>query len=105
VAFFESACPSGWARNDKLDGRYLVGLPDGATAGLTFGGAPLNRGEERTHTHVVAGFVTTSAKGIALLSGCCGGGFAQNGTHGYAGISTSATAALPYVHLVACVSP
>jgi hypothetical protein len=105
VAYFETACPSGWGRSDKLDGHYLVGLPDGATSGLTFGGAPLSRGEERTHSHVVAGFATTSSKGIALLSGCCGGGFAKNGTHGFGGNTNAASAALPYLHLVACVAP
>jgi hypothetical protein len=105
VAYFEAACPGGWARNEKIDGRYLVGLPTGATPGLTFGGPPLQRGEERMHSHVVAGFATTKPKGIALLSGCCGAGFAKNGTHGFAGGSANASSSLPYVQLVGCVWP
>jgi hypothetical protein len=104
VSYFEASCPVGWSPSPKLQGRYLVGLPAGAKPGLPFGGAPLHRGEERSHTHDVAGFLATSPKGILLASGCCGGGFAANGSHGYGGTSAPESAAIPYVQLTACIA-
>jgi hypothetical protein len=105
VAFFDGDCPTGWSRSPKLDGRYLVGLPTGGAPAAQFGGPPLQRGEARAHSHGIAGAVVTSPKGIALASGCCGDGYAQNGMQSFAGTTPPAVAALPYLHLVACVTP
>jgi hypothetical protein len=104
VAYFEYQCPDGWNRPPTLQGRYLVGLPAGGAIGASFGGPPLASGEERTHTHDVSGSLATAAQGVALLSGCCAGGYAQNGTVAFAGTTPPASAALPYLQLVACVS-
>lgn len=104
VAYFEYQCPDGWNRAPSLQGRYLVGLPTGGAIGASFGGPPLASGEGRTHTHDVNGTLMTAAKGVALVSGCCAGGFAQNGSVSFAGATPAASAALPYLQLVACVS-
>jgi hypothetical protein len=102
VGWFEDACPAGWSPATALQGRYLVGLPPTGAAGATFGGPPLAPGELRTHTHPVTASVATTPKGIALLSGCCGDGYAQKGNYSFAGPSAPASAAIPYLPLAAC---
>jgi hypothetical protein len=71
-------------------------------AGAKFGGPPLDPGELRGHTHDLAGTLATSPKGIALASGCCAGGYAKNGSYPFSGATASASAAPPYLPLVAC---
>ena len=50
-------------------GRFLVGLPDGAKSGLSFGGPSLTSTESRLHRHSGSGQIRTSSHGIALASG------------------------------------
>jgi hypothetical protein len=99
--FVTPTCPPGWTAADD-ERRFLVGLPEGGTPGATFGGAPLGSGEQRGHGHTLAGQVTTQSHGIALASGCCAGGYAQNGTHAFAGTGEAGEAVLPYVQLRLC---
>ena len=58
---------------DQVDqggqGRFLVGLPDGAKSGLSFGGPSLTSTESRLHRHSGSGQIRTSSHGIALASG------------------------------------
>ncbi|HTJ46017.1 MAG TPA: hypothetical protein VL463_28125 [Kofleriaceae bacterium] len=106
VAFFESACPTGWLEAPaEWNGRMLVGLPNGGTPGATFGGAPLASGEARTHTHPYTGTVAIPSHGIALVSGCCAGGYASAGDRTISGTTGAGTVDLPYVQLRACVAP
>lgn len=54
VAFFQSACPVGWAHYPALDGRYVVGATEESAAGVTVG-TQLESGENRPageHVHV-----------------------------------------------------
>jgi hypothetical protein len=102
VGYFDGACPGGWSAASALVGRYLVGLPDGGTAGAAFGGPSLHAGELRTHSHAVDGSFATTPKGIALASGCCGSGYARNGSYAFSGASAEASAAPPYLPLIAC---
>ncbi len=102
LMFFRSNCPSGWTQATAAQGRWLVGLPEGAMAGVAFGGAALASDEERQNAHAANGTVTTSSHGIALAGGCCAGGYAKNGSYPYAATSGTATADLPYVELQQC---
>jgi hypothetical protein len=103
LQFFDAeACPSGWSRPDPLRGRHLVGLPAGASPGATFGGAPLSVGEERLHSHDVTPTLTPASTGIALASGCCGGGYAAHKSYNVAASSQVAAAGLPTLHLLMC---
>jgi hypothetical protein len=95
------ACPGGW-RVSEIESRFLVGLPEGGTPGASFGGAPLADGETRTHTHPIGGTLGTSSHGIALASGCCGGGYGKNGTYELSGSTDAADATPPYLQLMAC---
>jgi hypothetical protein len=95
------ACPAGFTAADA-ERRFWVGLPEGAAAGATFGGAPLDDGEVRAHEHTLAGQLATSSHGIALASGCCAGGYAQNGAHEILGAVAASEATPPYLQLRAC---
>lgn len=96
------ACPEGWKQPVATQGRMLVGLPDMAMAGVTFGGAALKSGEGRIHSHNVTGELATTTHGIALASGCCGDGFAKNDTYAYSGKTTEDRADLPTIQVLQC---
>jgi hypothetical protein len=103
MIFFDgAACPDGFAQTAATEGRHLVALPDGGTPGATFGGPPLAYGEDRAHTHPVAGQLTTTPSGIALASGCCGGGYAQNGSYPFSAPTDSSSSGIPYLNLLQC---
>ncbi|HWE30126.1 MAG TPA: hypothetical protein VHB97_19085 [Polyangia bacterium] len=104
LGYFEYQCPAGWNRASSLEGRYLVGLPAGGAVGASFGGPSLASGEGRTHTHNLTGSLPTQSQGVALVSGCCADGYAKNATVTFSGTTPPASAALPYLQLVACVS-
>ncbi len=102
LLFFDTpACPIGWKRA-QTQGRLVLGLPKGAPADLAFGGNPLEPGETRTHTHATANLLTTSSHGIALASGCCGGGYAESGAYESKDDTTAGDAALPTIELLQC---
>lgn len=106
VFFAAGACPESWAQaSAELTGRYLVPLPQGGIAGRTFGGAPLASGEERAHTHPVTATLAASSHGIALASNGAAGNYAAAGNHATTTTAQPATAGLPYLQLLACVSP
>ena len=102
LLWFRSNCPSGWTQAATTQGRWLVGVPADAASGTTFGGEPLVSDEQRAHTHGVNGQVVTSPHGIALASGCCGGGYARNDTYPFTTTTTSGAVDLPYVELRQC---
>jgi len=103
VAFFDAeACPLGWRPVASAQGRMLVGLPAGGAPGAAFGGAPLAPGEDRGHHHEVAATLATVAHGIALASGCCGGGFGARRDYAMTVTSADASAGMPYLQLLAC---
>jgi len=101
LLFFPGGCPTGWSRAGLTGGRYLIALPRGGSAGI-FGGNPLGTGERREHSHAVTGSVSTTSHGIALASGCCANGYAQNGTYQWMTTTGGATAGLPYIQLLQC---
>jgi hypothetical protein len=109
--FFDmAACPPGWLQTSATQGRFIVGLPESAPQDVTFGGPALSTADGgvdggsdvRTHTHPDTATLTTTSHGIALASGCCGGGYGANGTY----TSTMDTAAsdpgLPTLAILGC---
>ena len=100
--FSEAGCPSGWIQAAATQGRLLVGLPPKAIPGLGFGGAALASQEKRAHHHAVSGTVTTMPHGIALASGCCAGGYLENGAYPYTADSDDSESGLPYLQLLQC---
>jgi hypothetical protein len=105
IAFFAGACPAPWTPATALTGRYLVAKPAGAMGGATFGGDPLAPGELRTHMHSVTASVAAPSHGIALAGGCCAGGYGAAGSRSVSATAAPAAIDMPYVQLVACVSP
>lgn len=102
LAFFEQPCPEGWGRAGVTQGRFLVGLPIGGVAGLSFGGAPLMPGEVRGHSHDASGSVSLPSHGIALASGCCANGYGGQGDTRYTASAEAAEAGPPYLQLLQC---
>jgi len=104
LAYYDApACPSGWSpAPDAIVGRIAIGVPTGGTPGQTFGGAPLTSGEVRTHTHAISSTLAAAGHGIALLSGCCGGGYGASGDRALTGATSPSTVDLPYLQLRGC---
>ncbi|HEX8130612.1 MAG TPA: hypothetical protein VF527_16035 [Pyrinomonadaceae bacterium] len=102
IVFVESnTCPVGWASSTLTEGRFLVGLPEGASPSA-FGGDPLKSLENREHQHDYSGSLSTDSAGIALTSGCCAKGFGKDGKYTYSGTTRRAGANLPYIQLQLC---
>jgi hypothetical protein len=95
-------CPDGFAQPIATQGRLLVGLPEGATSGLSFGGNALDAAEDRTHVHDVGGDFATSPHGIALASGCCADGYGADGQYAYSGVTDATPVDLPTIDLLQC---
>ncbi len=102
MLFFRSQCPNGWSQAPTTQGRMLVGVPQAAPPNVWFGGAPLASDEARRHAHSAGGSVDLGQHGIALASGCCGGGYARGGSYSYSLTSSETVLDLPYVELLQC---
>lgn len=103
LMFFDAnTCPEGWARATSTQGRLLVGLPAEAPADVSFGGESLPAGEPRTHTHSSPIALATTPHGIALASGCCGDGYAKDGSYMSLVDTSESEAALPMLQLLQC---
>jgi hypothetical protein len=102
MLFFRSNCPSGWSQAPSTQGRFLVGVPEGAPPDVPFGGAPLATDEQRAHRHAAEGAIDVGSHGIALAGGCCGGGYAESGSFPFSVMSTDSPVDLPYVELLQC---
>jgi cysteine-rich repeat protein len=95
LAFFPGGtCPSDWSTASS-DGKYLVGAPPAGTVGGTFGTSG--------HVHDVNTQVTFGAQGVALVSGCCAGGYRAAGDSVLAGSTRAADGTFPRLELAACV--
>lgn len=103
MSFFANltTCPSGWTQATVTQGRFIVGVPDNATTGLTFGGSALGSLEERSHGHTVRGSLVTGTYSFVLASGN-GTGYTRTGTYPFNVASSSDTADLPYLQLLHC---
>lgn len=101
--FSGDRCPTGFSQAPGTQGRVTVGLPDGAMNGATFGGAPLGTVEGPTHTHGANLSVNVAAHGIALVSGCCGSGYAGAGMYTATATTAAAEPELPTITLLQCM--
>jgi hypothetical protein len=103
MSFFANitTCPSGWTQVAVTQGRFVVGLPNNATTGLTFGGSALGSLEERNHGHIVRGSLVTGTYSLVLASGN-GTGYTRTGTYPFNVASSSIPAELPYLQLLHC---
>src|SRR3954471_11690792 len=123
VMFFDlAACPDGWSSFDAAQGRYLVGLPAGGTAGAAVGTALSDQENRPTgqHTHGVIDpghfhAVGYDTEQLANTGNTIGGTRIQGGSNSgsensdlaFTGISIAAAGAVPgtnapYLQLVAC---
>ena len=100
--FAASACPQGWTQPALSQGRFLVGLPEGAKSGLAFGAPSLTTTEARAHRHGGKGSIQTGSHGIALASGSGAGGYVRNDRYAFSVMSTTSIVDLPYVQLLQC---
>jgi len=107
LLFNEIGCPTGTNVSLEFAGRFLVGLPNNATAGLFGSAIPLEAGavETRTHDHPWQGSFSTRSCGIELVTGCCGIGYVGNGHYNISARSTDDSAVdFPYIEVPLCTS-
>lgn len=105
--FFDmTACPIGWKQTTATQGRFIVGLPQGAPQDVTFGGPAISSvdggADVRTHNHGNTVTLDTTSHGIALASGCCANGYAANGTYSSMQATDDGDTGLPYIELLQC---
>jgi hypothetical protein len=101
--YFDAAtCPSGWKQAPATQGRFIMGLPKGAPADVTFGGEPVSSAAPRAHNHGNKITLETTSHGIALAAGCCGSGYAKNATYSSIEDTDASDAALPWIELLHC---
>ncbi|TKC99569.1 hypothetical protein [Polyangium fumosum] len=103
LMFFDlEKCPEGWKPAEGTAGRLLVGLPKDAPADQTFGGDPFTSPELRSHGHAFSSAVETPSHGIGLAGGCCGGGYAMQGTYEFASMTEPSEVDIPMLVLLQC---
>lgn len=102
IYYVDLSCPNGWRTYLPSQGRFPVGLPDSGVPGVSFGGPPLTRGEDRTHSHGFSGSVSTTSTGVGLASGCCAKGYGRDDTYSYSGTSGKYSTGLPYILFQQC---
>jgi len=105
LLYNEVSCNSGWNPVNDIAGRFLVTLPQNATAGATFGTNSLKPGESDSpgHHHDFSGTVSTNSCGVGLASGCCGDGYAKNEQYYFNGETDPTPVNLPYVSVPMCI--
>lgn len=102
IYFDASTCPSGWKQAPATQGRFIVGLPKGAPADISFGGEPMSNAMPRTHAHGNEVTLETVPHGIALAAGCCGSGYAKNAIYTSTTDTDAAETGLPWIELLHC---
>jgi len=105
LLFNQVACPPNWNVSLEAAGRLLVGVPDGAEPGVSFGtkSFPAGYTGEPTHNHFFNGGFDSRSCGVGLASGCCGSGYALNAHYDFVGQSDKAVAELPFLSVPMCI--
>ena len=75
--FASEQCAEGLSASTEGVDRLVVGVPEGGSAGATFG-APAGLATRPSHAHDVSGIFPISSHGIALASGCCSPDYASS---------------------------
>ncbi|MEZ4393736.1 MAG: hypothetical protein R3A48_21915 [Polyangiales bacterium] len=102
IFYSGSSCPTGYTQPMVTRGRVMVGLPATGINGATFGGAPIGADSPARHAHNAITTLTTEGHGIALASGCCGGGYARNGTYQEMARTEDNEPGMPTIQLLQC---
>ena len=100
-ATVDAECPGDASAWTLAADRYVVGTPEGGTPVATFGGGD---GLNAPHSHSVSGVIPTPAKGIALASGCCAGGYAGSNGLSVNTTTSAGTSIFPAVVLAVCAA-
>ena len=95
------SCETGEPPGGGLE-RLVVGVPEGAGAPAAFGGDTL---AAVAHSHDVSGSINLGSHGIALLGGCCAGGYASAGNLAVDLQTEAASLEFPWLGLLACGTP
>ncbi len=94
IAFFTGgACPAGWTTAATVQGRLVVAVADGGSAGVQVG-SPLGDQEDRQHRHTYTGMVTLAPKNIAAADGSNNSGAASQ-AYTVTGTTDMAASSLP----------
>jgi hypothetical protein len=102
IAFFSGgACPAGWQTATAVQGRLVLAVVDGTTAGMTVG-VPLGDQEDRQHAHTYSGTVTLSPDGLAAVNGGNDQGAASQ-AYTVMGTTGMASSSLPFVQVQPCL--
>lgn len=99
-----ATCPGDTVLALTAWGRLIVSTPAGGTSGASFGSAP-NAGATTSHTHALTGTIPTPSHGIALASGCCGGGYASSAGLAATLSSTASEVVFPTLSVLLCELP
>lgn len=102
IFYAGASCPAGFTQPMVTRGRVMVGLPSTGINGATFGATPLGADSQARHAHNVISTLTTEGHGIALASGCCGGGYARNGTYQEMARTEENEPGMPTIQLLQC---
>ena len=93
--FTSDGCQDGSSEITTDSGRLVVGLPQNSVNGKQFGSV------NPSHSHGFSGVANVDTGGVALLSGCCTGGYASP-TVNYSGTSNGSDARFPSIVLRSC---
>jgi hypothetical protein len=84
LAFQEGdSCPDGWERATTMEGRFLVGAPNGGVLGANFGGTALLSGQAAGHQHTLSGNGQVFTQAVASA----GGGSTIVGASGFVSVN------------------
>jgi hypothetical protein len=98
----EGACAADEEPSNEGVDRLLVGTLREDGAGATFGGAP-GLSTPREHQHLIVGAIQPRRHGVALISGCCGGGYASGSALPVSTTSATRTLTFPWRGVRQCL--
>lgn len=99
--FRKIACPTDWEFFPAAHGRVIIAASEGLPRG-TLLGEPLQKGEDREHTHNLSTMVEVPTTEIAGIEGGGNDGMTPAGTYAFTAISSSVAADIPYLRLLTC---
>ena len=98
--FMSDGCPEDWQPVTDAQGRLIVSVASGASAGVMIN-TPLSDQEDRVHDHSWASTINLPTRSVSAI-GCCDDESARSGSYVVSGTTTSATSGYPFVQLLLC---